>query len=139
MKKWPFAVVAIFITAATLTIIILTFQRQEPEVTYHPPVPDLDNLAGYGAGTMGKPEPGDNVGAWAAMQMFVKRRLVSPKSADFPFGGVKYHVTDLGDGRYLVKSYVDSQNVYGANLRTHFEGVVQETEEGWELEYLNFK
>ncbi len=81
---------------------------------------------------------GDVHGAWVYMQSFVEKRLKSPKSADFPFGGYR-HVTELGAERYKVNSYVDSQNSFGANIRTHFEGVIKRINGGWELEYLNFK
>ena len=82
---------------------------------------------------------GDVHGAWAYMQIFVEKRLKSPKSADFPFGGGSYHTTDLGGGRYKVNSYVDSQNAFGANIRTHFDGVIKRKDGGWILEYLNFR
>jgi len=78
-------------------------------------------------------------GAWAYMQIFVEKRLKSPKSADFPFGGGTYHTTDLGGGRYKVNSYVDSQNAFGANIRTHFDGIIKRKDGGWVLEYLNFR
>ena len=77
-------------------------------------------------------------GAWAYMQLFVEKRIKSPQSADFPFGGYR-DVTALGSGRYKVDSYVHSQNSFGANSRTHFEGVIKKNNGGWELEYLNFR
>ena len=76
-------------------------------------------------------------GAWAYMQIFVEQRLKSPKSADFPFGGGTYHTKDLGGGRYEVNSYVDAKNAFGANIRTHFNGVIRRKDSGWVLEYLN--
>ena len=80
---------------------------------------------------------GDIHGAWAYMQIFVEQRLKSPKSADFPFGGGTYHTKDLGGGRYEVNSYVDAKNAFGANIRTHFNGVIRRKDSGWVLEYLN--
>lgn len=74
-------------------------------------------------------------GAWAYMQQFVLKRLKSPASAEFPFGGAR-DVQPLGDNRYAVKSYVDSQNAFGATVRTHFYGVIKQTSAGWELESL---
>lgn len=88
--------------------------------------------------TSSKSDSGDVHGAWAYMQLFVEKRLKSPKSADFPFGGSR-HVTNLGGGRYKVVSYVDAQNAYGADIRTNFEGVIKRVNDGWELEYLNLK
>ncbi len=83
-------------------------------------------------------DQGDLHGAWAYMQQFVEKKLKSPSSADFPFGGSR-HVTPLGGGRYKVDSYVDANNSFGAQLRTHFEGVIKRVAGGWELEYLRFK
>ena len=84
------------------------------------------------------PDQGDVHGAWAYMQQFVEKKLKSPSSADFPFGGSR-HVTPLGGGRYRVDSYVDAKNSFGAQLRTHFEGVIKRVPSGWELESLRFK
>lgn len=66
---------------------------------------------------------GDKVSAWVMAQDFVKKRLVSPGSADF--GGwldqiADDCVTDLGEGEYIIKGWVDSQNKFGAKLRSHF-------------------
>jgi hypothetical protein len=65
------------------------------------------------------------ISAWVMAQQFVKDRLKSPGSADF--GGVfsDYQspdevVTDLGGGSFRVRAWVDSQNVFGAKLRTRF-------------------
>ena len=76
-------------------------------------------------------------GAWAYTQLFVEKRLKSPKSADFPFGGYR-HVTSLGGGRYKVQSYVDAKNAFGVEIRTDFEGIIKRIDGGWELEYLIF-
>ena len=84
-----------------------------------------------------KADHGDVHSAWAYMQLFAKKRLKSPKTADFPFGGSR-HVTYLGNRRYRVASYVDSQNGFGATLRTNFSGVIKQIHGGWELESLVF-
>lgn len=80
----------------------------------------------------------NTAGAWAYMQEFVKQRLKSPVTADFPFGGHR-DVEALGDNRYLVNSYVDSQNSFGAQVRTRFSGVITETPTGWKLESLDLQ
>jgi len=83
------------------------------------------------------PDGGGVHGAWAYMQLFVEKRLKSPGSAEFRFGGYR-DVQPLGDGRYKVVSYVDAQNGFGVSLRTPFEGVIKHVGvEGWELEYLD--
>lgn len=53
-----------------------------------------------------------------ACQLKVKEMLKSPKSADFPFDDVA-KVKPLGNG-YRLASYVDSQNGFGANIRTNY-------------------
>lgn len=82
-------------------------------------------------------EENDMHGAWACMQILVKKRLKSPSSASFPFGGAQ-GVTPLGSGRYRVSSYVDAQNSFGATLRQPFTGVIRRVGDGWQLESFEF-
>jgi hypothetical protein len=56
--------------------------------------------------------------ALTAAQECVKERLKSPSSADFPWGSDC--VTKISDNTYVINSYVDSQNGFGAMLRTNF-------------------
>lgn len=51
-------------------------------------------------------------------QSCVKEKLKSPKSAEFPVD--LNHVTILNDTLFAIKSYVDSQNSFGAIIRTNF-------------------
>jgi hypothetical protein len=53
----------------------------------------------------------------------VRERLKSPSSADFPF--LDYVATHQGNDKYIVKSYVDAQNSFGATLRSDWVCVVQ--------------
>ena len=50
-----------------------------------------------------------------------RKRLVSPKSAEFPFGGSQ-GVTYLGKNKYSVNSYVDAKNKFGVEIRITFNG-----------------
>lgn len=52
---------------------------------------------------------------------FVKKRLKSPSTAEFPglFEKDK-HVTELENDEYLINSWVDSQNDFGAMKRSKF-------------------
>lgn len=61
----------------------------------------------------------------ANAQTAVKEKLKSPSSAKFPWGFDDYTFKDYGSSkdhfgytRYLVTGYVDSQNSYGAQIRT---------------------
>ena len=82
-------------------------------------------------------ESGNVHGAWAYTQLFVEKRLKSPSTAKFRFGGSR-DVTDLGGGLYSVDSYVDSQNSFGATIRTHFSGKIRESGSTWIMESLDF-
>jgi len=57
---------------------------------------------------------------------FVKQRLKSPDSAKFPgiWDGKRDHVTKLGNREYRINSYVDSQNGFGAMLRTNWSCII---------------
>ena len=77
-----------------------------------------------------------NPEVWAFTQMYVKGQLKSPKSVDFPFAGVR-HITPLGNNRFKVDSYVDAQNTFGANVRTHFECIVRINP--YDMEQFSFK
>lgn len=76
--------------------------------------------------------------AWVNMQILVKERLKAPGSAEFPSGDDLY-VTPVGDKRYKVNSFVDSENAFGGSTRLHFEGVIEEIEGSWQLDYLYFE
>lgn len=61
----------------------------------------------------------------ANVQEEVKKKLKSPKSADFPWGFDEYNIsyqgeTDDGLYSYTVTSYVDATNSFGAEIRTQY-------------------
>lgn len=52
---------------------------------------------------------------------FIEQRLKSPSTAEFPGVSEKdRHITDLGGGEYQINSWVDSQNGFGAMIRTNW-------------------
>ena len=65
--------------------------------------------------------------AYSKAKDYVKQRLKAPSTAKFPFQlfSTDVLVNYLGDGQYLVRSYVDSQNSFGAMIRTYFQCVLQ--------------
>lgn len=70
---------------------------------------------------------GSGGGPVAAMQYCehaVKQRLRSPGSGDFQYGH-STKVISLGNDKYRLRSFVDSQNAFGAQVRTHFVCEVQ--------------
>lgn len=85
-------------------------------------------------------EKNNSIMAYVVMEDFVKERLKSPGSADFP--GVSEHVNHtkyLGNQKYQIISWVDSQNSFGALMRTNFIGVIKQvSKDSWKLLSLNF-
>lgn len=80
----------------------------------------------------------EEVEAWVMCQDFIEDRLVSPGSAKYPWGYSDY-TTYLGDGSYRVRAYVDSQNSFGALIRTQFEcKITYVGDETWHLDSLAF-
>lgn len=59
--------------------------------------------------------------AYLEAQSFVEKHLKSPSTADFPYyNRIKDNVKYLGTNKYKIDSYVDSQNSFGATIRTNF-------------------
>ncbi len=75
------------------------------------------------------PAPNDGDEAFAAAQHFVRRNLVHPETAVFPQR--EYTATKTGERRWLVKSYVDSRNFFGATVRASWALEVERRPEGW--------
>lgn len=74
---------------------------------------------GGGGGIGGQRPEHDSLAAYIMSQEFVKDRLISPSTAKFPSYRDDF-VTHLGDGRYLVKAYVDAENIFGAKIRNYY-------------------
>jgi hypothetical protein len=62
-------------------------------------------------------------GAYIVSQYAVKDQLKSPSTAEFPL--LAESVNNYAEGYYLVKSYVDSQNSFGATVRNKYTVVMQ--------------
>lgn len=70
-------------------------------------------------------------------EAFIKDKLKSPASADFDWGST--NVWYLKDSTFMVKGAVDSQNSFGAMMRTRYEAKVQQLdEENWTVLSYNF-
>ena len=54
---------------------------------------------------------------------FVKERLKSPSSADFPL--LDYQASVIGNNQYVIRSYVEAQNSFGANLKSNYVCIVK--------------
>lgn len=78
----------------------------------------------------------DDIGAYLQGQYYIKQILKSPATASFP--PLALLVRRLNDNRYEVVSYVDSQNSFGALLRTSWNVVFQYQNEKTYLEKMIF-
>lgn len=56
---------------------------------------------------------------------YVKEKLISPSTADFPFFDFKSN--HIRNDIYVVRSFVDSQNSFGATIRTRWKCKIQYT------------
>ncbi|WP_035121250.1 hypothetical protein [Corynebacterium freneyi] len=61
-------------------------------------------------------------------QDLVEQRLKAPKTADFPWLDGEWKYTPV-DGGYKVESYVDAENSFGAQVRSHFGCTVTKLDE----------
>lgn len=62
--------------------------------------------------------------ALSCAQQYISKKLVSPSTADFDYN-YQEGVKQVGLNLYYIESFVDSQNIYGASIRTYFTSVVE--------------
>lgn len=60
----------------------------------------------------------DKVDAWQACKRFVEAQLKSPSTADHPT--LDFEFIDHPKGRWTIRSYVDAQNSFGAEVRAKY-------------------
>jgi hypothetical protein len=78
--------------------------------------------------------------AYTYCKDFVQQRLKNPDDADFEtFWDTEQIVEDLGNGNFVVNSYVDATNSFGAKLRTRYRCKVKCDSDGCLLKQLKFK
>lgn len=74
---------------------------------------------------------------WAMAQSFVKDKLKSPKSADFPiYTDSKISIENAGS-YYRVTGYVDAENSFGAEIRATFSLVMEKSGTKYTLKECN--
>lgn len=77
--------------------------------------------------------------AYIMCENWVKERLKSPSTAEFPsvWDGKLDKITKANQ-RYYIVSYVDSQNSFGATVRTNWTcSTTQTSEDNWQLNSLS--
>lgn len=78
--------------------------------------------------------------AWVISENQIEKLLKSPSTAEF----CKPKVTDLGNNKYVVASCVDSQNGFGAMIRSNwtvtltYSGTNVESQAGWKINMVVF-
>jgi len=73
----------------------------------------------------------DPIMAFVMSQNFVKQRLKSPSSADFPYSSSDgVHIGRVADCSYQVIAFVDSQNGFGARIRSRYSVTMTATPDG---------
>lgn len=111
-----------------------------------PPKPKAESLAEYlpkeppkpKVIEVPKPDVGSDWDAYFVAQSFVEKRLVSPSTAKFPTIS-QISVRNDDWNRWIVTGYVDSQNGFGAMIRTKYQAVLRYVgDEKYRLENLDF-
>lgn len=78
-----------------------------------------------------KSKPGSkHIAAYIHSQTDIKNLLKSPASAEFPYYSESFVNYNPTTQTYTVNAYVDSQNSFGAMLRTNYSGTFSEDTEG---------
>ncbi|WP_286975094.1 hypothetical protein [Acetomicrobium sp. UBA5826] len=81
----------------------------------------------------------DKTEAIIMAEEFVKDRLVSPSSAKFPWRSSETTAVKVDEDTWVISSYVDSQNKFGAMLRTYYIAKVKYLgNDKWQLLDLEF-
>jgi hypothetical protein len=75
------------------------------------------------------PDPPDGFSAYTNCRSFAELRLKAPASADFASFD-QSRIEARPDGHFVVGSYVDAQNSFGAKIRTAFSCEVHFTDAG---------
>ena len=82
-------------------------------------------------------ETDNSVKAHYMMEKFIKRDLKAPSTANFSSYG-ESEVQKLDNHKYRVKLWVDAQNSFGATVRGHYIGEIQQvSDDKWSLISLN--
>lgn len=83
-----------------------------------------------------KPQNNSTIDAKIFCNEIVRQGLKAPATASFASYGSQTTTTQ-GSGAISVASYVDSQNSFGANLRTSYTCVARKSGSDWSLVSLN--
>lgn len=74
-----------------------------------------------------EPSDDDKAFAWTAAIDTVKRNLKAPSTAKFPFSYYNQDIKKTSYDTFVVNSYVDAQNGFGAMIRSNFSVTIKKT------------
>ncbi|MGD8189066.1 hypothetical protein ACQCN2_03595 [Brevibacillus ginsengisoli] len=74
-----------------------------------------------------EPSEDNKAFAWTASIEAVKDKLKTPSTADFPFSYLNEDIKEVGINTFVVKSYVDAENSFGAKIRSNFTVKIKKT------------
>ena len=61
----------------------------------------------------------------------IKDKLLSPTTADFPsclYSSKEHNIANWGGNKFMMLGYVDSQNIYGAQIRQKWWVILQQSD-----------
>jgi len=115
-KKWVITIVAVILAFILTLINFIGYGILESTSTTSS---TSSNQASYSA-----PREKDHSNmAYIQSKHYVKTILKAPSTAKFPF--LDFVSNDLGNGKYQVTSHVDSQNSFGAMIRSNWTVTIQ--------------
>lgn len=76
-----------------------------------------------------EPNDDDKAFAWTAALQVVKENLKAPSTAKFPFSYYGQDIKEVAYNTFIVNSYVDAENSFGAKLRSNFMVKIKKTGE----------
>ena len=115
VKYWNKILLIIAGLLVTIVIVTIMIPREQYPQTNGPKYQSEDDL---------------RLGAFTAATMFMQKGLKSPATAEFPTFRDNM-VWKESHNTYSVKSYVDSQNSFGAMIRTDFYFLLKDSVDTW--------
>lgn len=115
----------IWIFAITVIVIVSIFSHKPSNIKISEQTPVIDN---------GWMQEDNSTLAYLMMQDFVEKTLKAPSTAKFPrrYDGPK--IVKLKNQQYLIESWVDAQNSFGAMIRTRFTCIIKQVDNDyWRL------
>ena len=138
IMKTPFGCLGVLCLVVVLNYYVFTSEEERQQFEQEMEAERIREEEEERRATREKRLEEDLMSAWAMCQEFTEERLVSPSSANWPWDNRPY-TSHLGGKRYQVQTHVDSQNRFGAMLRTPVDCVVQKKGTSWTLESLSME